>query len=148
MKAVPTLLFVSVILLAAGCGDDPTEPAADPFVITGSVTDANGQYSFPDVPAGDYTVVITDTDNVLGELTPISNPAGDGTLDNQTDVTVDGVPTDSGTALDFGEVLQLTPSISDHILVYATSGFDSLLQRGDQRHAHMVAAGTGAVDRA
>ena len=34
--------------------------------------------------------MVTDTNNVLGDLVPISNPAGDGTLDDRTPVTVDG----------------------------------------------------------
>ena len=35
-------------------------------------------------------MVVTDTANVLGELTPISNPSGDVTLDNRTPVVVSG----------------------------------------------------------
>ena len=34
--------LVACLALAAGCGDDPTEPRPDPFVIAGAVTDASG----------------------------------------------------------------------------------------------------------
>ena len=42
-------------------------------IIATDVTDENGNYSFPGLPSGTYTVVVTDTDNVLGELSPISD---------------------------------------------------------------------------
>ncbi len=67
-------------------------------VIATTTTDANGNYSFPGLPAGTYDVVITDTDNVLGEVSPISDP--DGGMDMTSNVTVDGT-TDALTE-DFG----------------------------------------------
>lgn len=57
-------------------------------VIATTTTDANGIYSFPGLPAGTYDVVITDTDNVLGYVSPISNP--DGGNDLSSNVTVNG----------------------------------------------------------
>ena len=51
-------------------------------IIATDVTDKDGKYSFPGLPSGDYKVVVTDTENVLGELAPISNPDG-GTPDNK-----------------------------------------------------------------
>ncbi len=57
-------------------------------VIATTTTDANGNYSFPGIVDGTYTVVITDTDNVLGELDPISDP--DGGLDNTSTITISG----------------------------------------------------------
>ncbi|MCO6455469.1 MAG: DUF11 domain-containing protein [Pirellulaceae bacterium] len=57
-------------------------------VIGTTTTNQNGQYQFPNLPAGTYTVVVTDTDNVLGELSPISDP--DAMLDNRSTVTVNG----------------------------------------------------------
>ncbi|MCO6457238.1 MAG: carboxypeptidase regulatory-like domain-containing protein, partial [Pirellulaceae bacterium] len=78
---------------------DPGEPGIpgvtidllDAFnnVIATTTTDQNGQFSFPGLPMGDYTVQVTDTDNVLGELTPISDD--DGPADGVSTVTVDGV---------------------------------------------------------
>lgn len=48
-------------------------------VIATDTTDSNGKYLFPGVPSGagaDYTVVVTDTDNVLGELVQSGDPDG------------------------------------------------------------------------
>lgn len=36
-------------------------------VVARTLTDANGDYLFPDVPAGDYTVTVTDTEEVLDD---------------------------------------------------------------------------------
>ena len=46
-------------------------------VIATTTTDANGNYSFVGLPDGDYSVVVTDLANILGELNPneiITNP--------------------------------------------------------------------------
>ncbi|MCP4528959.1 MAG: hypothetical protein GY833_24070, partial [Aestuariibacter sp.] len=61
-------------------------------VIATTVSDENGNYFFPGLPAGTYTVRVTDTDNVLGELAPVSD--ADGGNDNQSTTTVDGVADD------------------------------------------------------
>lgn len=63
-------------------------------VIATDVTDANGNYSFPDLPAGTYTVWVTDSDNVLGDLHPISDPDGAGVTPNRSTTTVNGVADD------------------------------------------------------
>ncbi|MCO5197204.1 MAG: DNRLRE domain-containing protein [Anaerolineae bacterium] len=76
----------------------------DGDVVGTTTTDENGNYEFPNLPAGTYTVVVTDTDNVLGDLTPISNPVDDtGPVDNQgSPITVDGTAGDSNDVQDFG----------------------------------------------
>ena len=76
----------------------------DGNVVGTTTTDENGNYTFPDLPAGTYTVVVTDTDNVLGELVPISNPTDDiGAVDNMgSPITVDGTPGDDNDLQDFG----------------------------------------------
>ena len=70
------------------------------FVVATTTTDASGNYLFPGLPAGTYTVRVTDTDGVLNGFAPISNPVGDGTLDYQTSVTVNG--TTNVLTADFG----------------------------------------------
>lgn|GEM_PF-2765195 len=84
-----------------GNGDgivDPDEPGfagvtvvlldSNGDVVATTITDANGNYSFTGVPDGDYQVWVNDTDDVLGDFAPISDP--DGTLDGRTDVSVAG----------------------------------------------------------
>jgi hypothetical protein len=56
--------------------NDNDEPIAT------TVTDENGEYLFPGLPDGTYTVVVDDTDNVLGELAPTYD--ADGGDDNQS----------------------------------------------------------------
>ena len=66
-------------------------------------TDENGTYEFPNLPAGKYTVSVTDTDNVLTGLEPQSDY--DGILTpNQSTTTVDGTTDDLDQ--DFGYVPQ------------------------------------------
>ncbi len=50
-------------------GDGIYEPGVDQIIAT-DITDENGQYLFPDLPAGSYFVAVTDTENVLGEVSP------------------------------------------------------------------------------
>jgi hypothetical protein len=57
-------------------------------VIATTVTDVDGQYAFPGLPGGSYTVVVTDTENVLGEKVQTGDP--DATLDRQSTTTADG----------------------------------------------------------
>ncbi len=57
--------------------------------IATTITDENGLYLFPGLPAGTYTVVVTDTDHVLGEVVQTADP--DGGNDGQSLATVDGV---------------------------------------------------------
>ncbi len=67
-------------------------------VIATLLTNATGQYLFPGLPAGTYTVVVTDTGNLLGLLEQSYDP--DATLDNKSTVTVDGTTHELGQ--DFG----------------------------------------------
>ncbi len=77
-------------------------------VIATTVTDSNGDYSFPDLPDGDYTVVVTDTDNVLDGYTLTSG------LD-ALDVTLAGSDIDD---VDFGYVQDTgTASIGDTVFL-------------------------------
>jgi len=48
-------------------------------VVATTITDANGQYLFSGLPDGEYTVVVTDQNNVLGDLTPTYDADGTGT---------------------------------------------------------------------
>ncbi len=57
--------------------------------IATTITDQNGLYLFPGLPAGTYTVVVTDTDHVLGEVVQTGDP--DTVKDGQSTVAVDGV---------------------------------------------------------
>ena len=70
-------------------------------VIATTVTDENGQYSFPGLPNGTYTVWVNDTANVLGALVQNSTPdnAADGgqacgTCNGTNTVTVTGTGSD------------------------------------------------------
>jgi len=47
---------------------------SDGTVIATTITDANGQYLFTGIPDGDYTVIITDQNNVLDGLSPTFDP--------------------------------------------------------------------------
>lgn len=81
---------------------DPGEP-----VIATTVTDENGNYLFPGLPgtsqgaSGDYVVVITDTDNVLGERDQTADP--DGGNDGQSGLQdISGLPGGSNLDQDHG----------------------------------------------
>ena len=78
---------VTVSLIDDLDGDGVFEPG-EPIIAT-TITDENGLYSFPGLPAGDYIVLVNDTDHILGELAPSGDP--DGGDDNRSAVTVDGV---------------------------------------------------------
>ncbi len=65
--------------------------------IASTVTDANGQYAFPGLPDGSYTVWVNDARNVLGGLSAVSDP--DGGLDSRSAVTLAGA---DDLAQDFG----------------------------------------------
>ena len=88
---------VTVTLLNSSGQVVATTVTAD---IATTVTDETGTTCSRASERGDdYTVVVSDTANVLGGLVPISNPAGDGTLDDRTPVTVSGA---NVTTADFG----------------------------------------------
>ncbi len=57
-------------------------------VIATTTTDAAGNYTFPGLPAGTYTVWVNDTANVLGQLVQTGDP--DATLDNRHTLAVNG----------------------------------------------------------
>ena len=78
-------------------GDGVYEPGIDKVIAT-DITDENGLYLFPGLPAGTYFVEVTDTENVLGELAPTYDANGGN--DERSRVTVDG--TNSDTDQDFG----------------------------------------------
>ncbi len=61
----------------------------DPIATT--TTDENGEYLFPGLPDEPYTVVVTDTDNVLGDLVNSGDP--DGGNDDMS--SVPGLPADN-----------------------------------------------------
>jgi hypothetical protein len=70
-------------------GDGVYEPGVDQIIAT-DITDESGLYLFPGLPAGDYFVWVSDTENVLGELAPTYDGDNDGSLDEISTVTVDG----------------------------------------------------------
>ena len=93
---------VTVALLA----DTDNDGIPDSVVAT-TTTDENGNYLFPGLPAEEYQVVITDTENILGEFgsaaAAVSNPVGDATVDNAGPiVVVDGTPATDNLDQDFG----------------------------------------------
>ncbi len=53
-----------------------------------SVTDSAGQYLFPGLPDGVYSVIVTDTNNVLGGMQQSADP--DVTLDNKSTLSLSG----------------------------------------------------------
>lgn len=75
------------VALARDDGDGIYEPEQDHIIAT-DITDENGLYLFPGLPAGTYYVVVDDTEHVLGELAPTYDP--DGGDDNHSKVIVDG----------------------------------------------------------
>ncbi len=76
---------------------DATDDGTLGIIVATTTTDENGDYTFTDVPAGDYNVVVGDTANVLEGLSQSGDP--DAVLDDQTSVTVGGTDV---TDLDFG----------------------------------------------
>ena len=72
-------------------------------VIATTVTDANGVYTFPGLPNGAYTVVVTDIGNVLAGLRQTQDPDQAGvctTCNDQGTRTISGGATDN--TVDFG----------------------------------------------
>ena len=98
------LASVTIDLVAAGA--DGIYGTVDDLLVATTTTDANGDYSFVDVAAGNYRSVVTDLGNVLNGYTLTSG------LD-QIDVSV--VATDI-TGVDFGYVrVPGTGSIGDSV---------------------------------
>ena len=76
-----------------GAGAEPGIPGVivalldkDDKVIATDVTDADGIYVFPGLPEGDYSVVVIDTANVLGEMFQTGDP--DATLDRRAETSL------------------------------------------------------------
>ena len=67
------------------------------IVIATQVTDQNGNYLFDGLPAGEYTVVVNDTRNVLGNLVQSGDPEGNN--DGRSTTTV---PSGEDRLRDFG----------------------------------------------
>ena len=83
----PGIPGVSVSLLV-----DTTGNGTPDTVIATTMTDENGNYAFPGLPAEDYQVVVTDINNILDGLEASDNPPGDITLDQSGPIIViDGV---------------------------------------------------------
>lgn len=88
--------FENVTVEITWGGADGTLGTADDVVLS-TTTDANGGYSFPNLPPGDYEVAVDATSLPAG-MDPITDP--DGTLDNVHALTLaDGETADT---IDFG----------------------------------------------
>src|SRR5690606_20770066 len=75
----PGIPGVSVSLIKDVDGDKVRD-AGEPIIAT-DTTDQDGQYLFQGVPAGDYLVFVSDTQNVLDDYTNTAYPANQ-TADN------------------------------------------------------------------
>ncbi|MGZ8243096.1 SdrD B-like domain-containing protein, partial [Methylomagnum sp.] len=82
----PGIVGVSVALVQ-DLNTNSIWDAGEPVIAT-DLTDAAGNYLFDGLPAGDYLVVVTDTDNVLGGLVQTGDP--DGGFDGRSAASVDG----------------------------------------------------------
>ncbi|NNE30634.1 MAG: hypothetical protein HKN16_13425, partial [Saprospiraceae bacterium] len=67
------LAGVTVALIKETTVDGTWDPAAEEVVAT-TTTDVNGAYLFPDLPDGDYIVVVTDSDNIINDLSNTVDP--------------------------------------------------------------------------
>ena len=86
-------------------------------------TDKNGRYEFDDLCEGDYTVYVKDAD--VAGYTQTYDP--DGTLNNKTDVSLDG-NNDDHTKADFGYAHRSTPATgSGTAIAMFVAGIISLL---------------------
>ncbi len=56
--------------------------------LANTTTDSNGQYLFTGLPDGTYSVVVTDTNNILAPLEQSADP--DATLDNRSTINLSG----------------------------------------------------------
>ena len=80
-------------------------------VMATTVTATNGLYQFTGIPAGNYTVWVSDTYGVLTLLRSSGDPDGAGNLDERSTLPVDG--TSSYMDRDFGyKALEQTPATS------------------------------------
>lgn len=94
---------------------------ADGNIIAQDTTDSNGNYLFPDLPEGTYTVTVTDTNGVLGALVQTFDK--DGVLDGSHTLT-----TTAGT-----DSLDVDFGYDDPIPTYAlVSSFNAYLNTAGQ----------------
>ncbi|MCI5131405.1 MAG: hypothetical protein D3904_07725, partial [Candidatus Electrothrix sp. EH2] len=94
---------------------------ADGNIIAQDTTDSNGNYLFPDLPQGTYTVTVTDTNGVLGALVQTFDK--DGVLDGSHTLT-----TEAGT-----DYLDADFGYDDPIPTYAlVSSFNAYLNTAGQ----------------
>lgn len=113
---------VDVYLYEDSNGDGVIDPDTDALITT-DITDSNGEYLFENLPAGDYIVVVDETDLPWDHnqtYDPDNGVAGTpcGTCDGQSSVTVDGTSTSgSGRNLDqdFGYQPVGYGSIGDYV---------------------------------
>ena len=91
-------------------GEDGIFGTGDDVVIGTETTNADGEYLFEGLDAGNYQVEVTDDNNALDGLNQTADP--DGTLDNSSTVTL--APGDSDLDQDFGYNAP-TGSIGDRI---------------------------------
>jgi hypothetical protein len=78
---------VTIYIYEDSNGDGIIDPTMDALVAT-TVTDGNGNYTFGGLPAGDYIVVVNES-QVPADYLPTQDPDGGG--DGRSRVTLDGV---------------------------------------------------------
>ncbi|MEM1324942.1 MAG: SdrD B-like domain-containing protein [Bacteroidota bacterium] len=106
---------VTVSLIKDTDGDGKWD-VGEPIIAT-DVTDENGLYYFPGLPAGngeDYLVIVTDTDNILDGLKPTYDADGDAGTGNIVDVN----PNDQMSNMELGlsSVMNLTAGAGNEVV--------------------------------
>jgi len=89
---------VDVYLCSSPVASEPCDPT-DPEFVTQTITDANGEYVFTDLPAGDYLVDVDPTDvpsNLTQSVDPVAVSLSEG--ENASDIDHGFVP-DANTGL-------------------------------------------------
>ena len=84
--ADPGIPGVTVALFHDNNGNGVVD--SNDVIVASTVTDTNGMYLFPGLPADDYIVWVNDTADILGGTVPTGDPDGGG--DSQSAVTTDG----------------------------------------------------------
>jgi len=121
----PGIANVTVTLYDDVDGDGVYDPGTDTLIAT-TTTDANGNYSFTGLPAGDYVVVVDLADPDLPSTTVTADP--DGTLNGETGVTL--LPGQTVNFADFG--VQPPGVLGDTLWIDADGDglYDSLTEEG------------------